>query len=81
MILLQGFYQVRLDDLPLNTPALIEQIDRRALGESAARRLEAFGFTPGTRVEAIHAGIANRRLPLVSPPYERKPADRAGRQS
>jgi len=55
---------VRLDDLPLNTPAMIAQIDRLALGESAARRLEAFGFVPGAQVEAIHAGVAMGPLAL-----------------
>lgn len=55
---------MRLDDLPLNTPATVTQIDRAALGESAARRLEAFGFVAGAEVEAIHAGIAKGPLAL-----------------
>jgi ferrous iron transport protein A len=47
---------LRLDTLPLNTPATITQIDWALMGESAARRLKAFGFEHGVAIEALHFG-------------------------
>jgi ferrous iron transport protein A len=47
---------LRLDTLPLNTPATIARIDWAMIGEIAARRLKAFGFEDGANVEALHFG-------------------------
>lgn len=47
---------MRLDTLPLNTPATITQIDWALVGETAARRLKAFGFEDGVNIEALHFG-------------------------
>jgi ferrous iron transport protein A len=47
---------LRLDTLPLNIPATITQIDWAMVSESAARRLKAFGFEGGAKVEALHFG-------------------------
>jgi ferrous iron transport protein A len=47
---------LRLDTLPLNTPATITQIDWGVVGGTAARRLKAFGFEAGAHVEALHFG-------------------------
>jgi ferrous iron transport protein A len=47
---------LRLDSLPLNIPATITRIDWDMVGETAARRLKAFGFEDGAKVEALHFG-------------------------
>ncbi|MEK6638481.1 MAG: FeoA family protein [Pseudomonadota bacterium] len=47
---------MRLDILPLNTPATIAEIDWPSLGTAAARRLKAFGFEDGANIEALHFG-------------------------
>lgn len=47
---------MRLDILPLNTPATIIQIDWAMVGDAAARRLRAFGFEGGAKIEALHFG-------------------------
>jgi ferrous iron transport protein A len=47
---------LRLDTLPLNMPATVTQIDWAMVGETAARRLKAFGFEDGAKVEALYFG-------------------------
>ena len=59
------FTDLRLDHLPLNTPATIAGIDWSALGEAAARRLKAFGFEDGAAVEALHFGGMIARDPIA----------------
>ena len=55
---------MRLDNLPLNTPASITQIDWQALGEAGARRLKGFGFEPGITIESIHAALGKGPIAL-----------------
>ena len=47
---------MRLDTLPPDTPATIAQIDWAGLGGVAARRLRAFGFEDGAKIETLHFG-------------------------
>lgn len=55
---------MRLDNLPLNTPANITQIDWLALGEAGARRLKGFGFEPGIAIESIHTALGKGPIAL-----------------
>lgn len=45
---------VHLDQLPLNRPARIAQIDWTEMAAGAAKRLRELGFDEGVTVEAIH---------------------------
>ena len=56
---------MRLDQLPLNVPATIAEIDWAGLGETAGRRLKAFGFEDGAAVEALHFGGMIARDPIA----------------
>jgi ferrous iron transport protein A len=56
---------LRLDTLPLNTPATITQIDWGVVGETAARRLKAFGFEDGVGIEALYYGGMIARDPIA----------------
>lgn len=56
---------MRLDELPINAPATIVTIGWGAMEESAARRLRAFGFDEGMRVETLHRGGLVARDPLA----------------
>lgn len=56
---------MRLDDLPLKTPATISVIDWAALGDVAARRLKCFGFDDGVGIEALHFGGMIARDPIA----------------
>ena len=51
---------MRLDELPLRTPARIAAIDWEALGSAEARRLRELGFDEGVTVAALHAGPFGR---------------------
>lgn len=56
---------MRLDHLPLNSPATIASIDWSALGDTASRRLRAFGFEDGAAVEALHYGGGFAQDPIA----------------
>lgn len=56
---------MRLDTLPLNLPAVITGIDWDMVGETAARRLRAFGFENGVSIEALHHGGMIARDPIA----------------
>ncbi len=57
---------MRLDLLPLNTPATIATIGWDQLeNAAAARRLQAFGFEAGALVEALHYGGMIARDPIA----------------
>ena len=56
---------MRLDDLPLNSPATIANIDWAALGDTASRRLRAFGFEDGAAIEALHFGGGFAQDPIA----------------
>jgi ferrous iron transport protein A len=56
---------VRLDELPLDQPAMITGIDWASLGEAPALRLRALGFETGVAVEALHKGVLWSRDPLA----------------
>ncbi len=45
---------MRLDQLPLNSPAKVSAIAWDDLAESAAKRLRELGFDEGVAVEAVH---------------------------
>ena len=45
---------MRLDQLPLRSPARVLSIEWGAMAESAARRLRELGFDEGVTIEAIH---------------------------
>jgi ferrous iron transport protein A len=45
---------VRLDQLPLRSPARVLSIEWGAMAESAARRLRELGFDEGVTIEAMH---------------------------
>ena len=45
---------MRLDQLPLNSPARVLSIAWGDLAETAARRLRELGFDEGVTVEAMH---------------------------
>ncbi len=55
---------LRLDELPLNTPAVIEHVDWERLGDGA-RRLRALGFDHGVAVEPLHRGGLFGRDPIA----------------
>jgi len=46
---------IRLDELPLSTPATIRGVDWAALGADG-RRLQQLGFDEGVCVEPLHRG-------------------------
>ncbi len=48
---------MRLDEVPLDTVAIIRGIDWVALGETAARRLRALGFDVDAEVQPLHKGV------------------------
>lgn len=56
---------MRLDTLPLNMPAMITEIDWGAVGETAARRLRAFGFENGMDIEALYYGGIIAKDPIA----------------
>lgn len=56
---------MRLDELPLDQPAIITGIDWAMLGEGSARRLRALGFETGVMVEALHKGVFWWRDPIA----------------
>jgi ferrous iron transport protein A len=45
---------VRLDQLPLNSPAKVSSIAWSELADTAAKRLRELGFDEGVTVEAVH---------------------------
>jgi ferrous iron transport protein A len=51
---------ISLDQLPLETKALVASIDWDALDEGEACRLKHFGFDEGVAVEALHLGPFGR---------------------
>lgn len=52
--------EVSLDQLPLDTRALVTSIDWDALDHGEACRLRHFGFDEGVAVEALHLGPFGR---------------------
>ena len=48
---------MRLDQLALNTPAMISHIDWGAVSDKEGRRLRELGFAAGMGVEALHGGL------------------------
>jgi ferrous iron transport protein A len=60
-----GSIDLRLDQLPLNVPATIADIDWSSLGETAGRRLKAFGFEDGAAIEALHFGGVIAKDPIA----------------
>lgn len=44
---------------------MITQIDWDAVGETAARRLKAFGFENGVNIEALHYGAMISQDPIA----------------
>jgi ferrous iron transport protein A len=51
---------VRLDELPLRTPAQISAIDWSALRPRDGQRLRELGFDDGVAIETIHRGPIGR---------------------
>jgi ferrous iron transport protein A len=51
---------LRLDQLPLRTPARIATIDWGALAPREGQRLRELGFDDGVAIETIHAGPIGR---------------------
>jgi ferrous iron transport protein A len=51
---------LRLDELPLRTPAQIAAIDWSALAPREGQRLRELGFDDGVAIETIHAGPIGR---------------------
>ncbi len=47
---------MRLDELPLGTPARIAAVDWAALRPREGQRLRELGFDEGVAVEALHRG-------------------------
>ena len=56
---------LRLDELPLRQPLLIDSIDWAALGAAAAKRLRELGFDEGVAIEALHRGGWFGRDPIA----------------
>jgi len=56
---------VRLDQLPLKSPARIASIDWAALAPAEARRLRELGFDVGLAIEALHSGSILGRDPIA----------------
>ena len=56
---------MRLDTLPPDTPATIARIDWVALESAAARRLKAFGFEDGAKIETLHFGGIVAKDPIA----------------
>lgn len=54
-----------LDQLPAGRAAVVTQINRSMLGETAARRLRAMGLDIGANVEVLHRGMLFSRDPLA----------------
>jgi ferrous iron transport protein A len=51
---------LRLDELPLRTPAQISAIDWSALAPREGQRLRELGFDDGVAIETIHRGPIGR---------------------
>ena len=56
---------MRLDELPLNTPATILHIGWAQLEAGAAGRLRALGFDEGMTIETLHRGGLVARDPIA----------------
>lgn len=56
---------MRLDQLPLKSPARIASIDWAALVPGEARRLRELGFDEGMAIEALHNGSILGRDPIA----------------
>jgi ferrous iron transport protein A len=56
---------LRLDTLPPNIPATIAQINWSALSSTAAKRLKAFGFEDGAKIEILHFGGIVAKDPIA----------------
>ena len=54
-----------LDQLPLDSPAVISGIDWTLLDAREARRLRELGFDEGAEVSALHRGVLFWRDPLA----------------
>jgi len=51
---------LRLDQLPLRTPATVAEIRWAALTPAEARRLRNLGLDEGVQIEALHSGPIGR---------------------
>ena len=51
---------LRLDQLPLRTPATVTGIDWSVLSDADSRRLRNLGFDEGMEIEALHAAPFGR---------------------
>lgn len=51
---------MRLDQLPLRSPARISGIDPASIGAKEAKRLAELGFDAGVAIEALHRGAFGR---------------------
>lgn len=56
---------MRLTELPLHTPALVEHVHAHGDADSIARRLRELGFVPGEPVEVRAQGPLGREPLLV----------------
>lgn len=56
---------MRLDQLPLKSPARIASIDWAALVPAEARRLRELGFDEGMAIETLHSGSILGRDPIA----------------
>ncbi|AHE57190.1 FeoA family protein [Sphingomonas sanxanigenens] len=56
---------VRLDELPLKSPARIASIEWAALVPAEARRLRELGFDEGMAIETLHSGSMLGRDPIA----------------
>lgn len=56
---------VRLDELPLKSPARIASIEWSALVPAEARRLRELGFDEGMEIQTLHSGSILGRDPIA----------------
>ena len=52
--------QMRLDELPYDTPATVAEIDWESLSESDAKKLRNLGFDEGVAIEALYGAPFGR---------------------
>lgn len=52
--------QVRLDELPYDTPATVSEIHWDSLSDSDAKKLRNLGFDEGVAIEALHGAPFGR---------------------